>query len=138
MTNGTKQFRKRNAILAYLRDTDVHPSADMVFHHLKARIPDLSLATVYRNLAMFREQGLIISVGTVNGVERFDGEITPHVHFVCTGCGCVTDLPGVQVPSALTRTAEDQLGGRVEQCQLTFTGICGPCLSQQEKGGESA
>lgn len=138
MTSGTKQFRKRNAILQYLRSTDVHPSAEMVFAQLKPQIPDLSLGTVYRNLAMFRQQGTIASVGTVNGVERFDGNINPHVHFICTDCSAVLDMPQLQVPVALTETAECQLGAKVDICQLSFTGRCADCLQKELKGGESA
>ena len=132
-----KQFRKRNAILSYLKQTDVHPSAETVFAHLKPEIPDLSLGTVYRNLAMFKAQGSIISLGAVGGVERFDGNTAPHVHFICTSCGAVIDLPALPVPEALKDTAADQTGGRIDGCQLTFTGCCSACLNQQ-KGGESA
>ena len=89
MEQTVKRFRKRDAILTCLRQTVVHPSADWVFAQLKPEIPDLSLGTVYRNLALFKEQGLIMSLGTVNGVERFDGNTEPHVHFICTECGKV-------------------------------------------------
>ena len=138
MTQATKQFRKRNAILSYLRSTDVHPSADMVYAHLKPDIPDLSLGTVYRNLSMFRQQGTIASLGAVNGVERFDGNTMPHVHFICTGCSAVIDMPQLQVPQKMTQTAEIMLGGKVDACQLTFTGLCGSCSQDQIKGGETA
>lgn len=134
MTPSTKQFRKRNAILSYLRSTDVHPSADMVYAHLKAEIPDLSLGTVYRNLSMFRQQGQIISVGTVRGVERFDGNTEPHVHFICTGCDAVIDMPHMEVPQQLTQAAEEQLGGKVCGCQLSFSGICSQCLNGKAIG----
>lgn len=134
----TKQFRKRNAILEYLRQTDEHPSAEMVYNNLKPQIPDISLATVYRNLSMFRQQGDIISVGNVGGVERFDGNTVPHVHFVCNGCYAVSDLHSMPVPEALSREAENMMGGQVNGCQLTFTGLCARCLEIQKKGGESA
>ncbi len=137
MTSGTKQFRKRNAILAYLRSTGTHPSAEMVYAQLKPEIPDLSMGTVYRNLSMFRQQGDIVSIGTVRGVERFDGNTQPHVHFICNECGQVVDLPQMQIPSGLTATAESLVGGRVDTCQLSFIGACGACITQ-EKGGESA
>ena len=88
METSKKNFRKRTAILSFLRQTKDHPSAEMVFNHLKQEIPDLSLGTVYRNLSMFKAQGEIISLGTVNGVERFDGNVEPHVHFICSSCGC--------------------------------------------------
>lgn len=127
MEMSTKNFRKRTAILSFLRQTKEHPSAEMVFSHLKAEIPDLSLGTVYRNLSMFKEQGTIISLGTVNGVERFDGNIEPHVHFVCTGCNAVEDLPQIQVPEELNRQVNQETGGEVDMCHLTFTGRCKNC-----------
>ena len=137
MNPPVKQFRKRNAILAYLKETKTHPSAEMVFAHLKPEIPDLSLGTVYRNLTKFREAGDIISLGAVNGVERFDGNTAPHVHFICHSCGAVIDLPALPVPEALTKTAAEQTGGIIDACQLTFTGCCSQCQNQV-KGGESA
>ena len=124
----TKHFRKRDAILSCIKGTDVHPSADGVYAQLKPQIPDLSIGTVYRNLALFKEQGVIISVGTVQGVERFDGNTNPHVHFVCTSCGRVDDLPKMEVPQAFCSEAASQTGGCVECCQLTFTGRCSQCL----------
>ena len=136
MTNATKHFRKRDAILSYLRSTDVHPSADMVYAQLKPEIPDLSLGTVYRNLSMFRQQGVIASVGTVSGVERFDGNTAPHVHFVCTDCSAVIDMPQMAVPKVMEETAQMQIGGRVDTCSLTFTGQCRNCTIKQ--GGETA
>ena len=123
-----KQFRKRNAILTYLQETKDHPSAEMVFQHLKPEIPDLSLGTVYRNLSIFKDKGQIISLGAVGGVERFDGNTVPHVHFICTGCCSVTDLPAIAVPDTLSREVASQTGGQVEQCQLTFTGHCMKCM----------
>ena len=127
MERTAKHFRKRDAILSCLRSTELHPSADWVYERVKQEIPDISLATVYRNLNLFKEQGLIQSLGTVKGVERFDGNTAPHVHYICTGCGRVVDLPGLSVPEDLNHAAELESGGRVAACQLTFTGICGKC-----------
>ena len=127
METPKKNFRKRTAILSFLRQTKDHPSAEMVYNHLKAEIPDLSLGTVYRNLALFKEQGLITSLGTVNGVERFDGNTAPHVHFICAGCGRVDDLHSLPIPEELKNTAAQSCGGNITGCQLTFTGICADC-----------
>lgn len=127
MEAATKQFRKRNAIMECLRSTDLHPSAETVHEMLQCEHPDISLATVYRNLALFKRQGLIQSLGTVNGVERFDANTNPHVHFICNGCDAVMDLPQVQVPQALGNTAEEATGCQVSGCQLTFTGLCQNC-----------
>ena len=127
METGTKQFRKRNAILECLRSTDTHPSADMVHDMLRPDHPDISLATVYRNLALFKKQGLIQSVATVSGIERFDANTNPHVHFICSGCDAVIDLHQVDMPLALGSQAEKDTGCRISGCQLTFTGLCENC-----------
>ena len=127
MERTAKHFRKRDAILSCLRQTTEHPSADWVYAKLKPEIPDLSLGTVYRNLALFKEQGLITSLGTVKGVERFDGNTDPHVHYICSGCGKVLDLAEIQVPEELNASAAKASGGLVDSCQLTFTGICKNC-----------
>lgn len=123
-----KQFRKRNAILAHLRQSKEHPSADDLFVMLQGEHSDISRASVYRNLALFKQQGLIISVGCVNGVERFDGRLDPHVHFACTRCGRVVDVPGMEIPKDIPLCAEESLHSRVEDAQLMLTGICEYCL----------
>ena len=132
MNPSTKQFRKRNAILACLRCSKAHPSAETIFAQLKPQIPDLSMGTVYRNLSLFKKQGLAMSVATVNGVERFDGNTEPHVHFICTDCDAVIDLEDMLVPESLAATAAQSCGGRVTGCQLSFTGICQNCLAKTE------
>ena len=132
MNTRVKHFRKRDAILTCLRETDCHPSAEWIFNRLKPQIEDLSLGTVYRNLSLFKEQGLAISVGTVSGTERFDGETAPHVHYICTCCGAVRDLPGISVPEQLTNSAAQEACAEVSGCQLTFTGKCKNCMEQTQ------
>ena len=134
----TKQFRKRNAILSYLRSVTNHPSAEMVFTELKTEIPDLSMGTVYRNLNLFKQQGLAISVATVSGVERFDGDTHPHVHLLCNGCDAVIDLETMAVPESLKEAARQSSGGQIDACSLSFTGLCRECLNNHKKSGESA
>ena len=127
MEGSTKQFRKRNAILEVLQGTDTHPSAEMVYEMLQNAHPDISMATVYRNLARFKEQGLIQSVATVRGIERFDANTDPHVHFICTACDAVLDLHQIKVPQTLSSNVEQTSGCQVQNCQLTFSGLCGKC-----------
>lgn len=122
-----KHSKKRDAILECLRATDCHPSADWVYARLKPEIPDLSLGTVYRNLALFRSEGTITSVGVVDGLERFDADTSPHMHFVCSDCGAVIDVGSAEVPeSILTGAAR---AGHVTACRITFSGVCCNCES---------
>lgn len=75
--NTTRHSPKREAILECLRSTTCHPSAEWVYAQLKPRIPDLSLATVYRNLARFRAEGAVQVIGCVDGEDRYDGDTAP-------------------------------------------------------------
>lgn len=132
MEPATKQFRKRNAILSCLQSTTAHPSAEMVHDMLQAEHPDISLATVYRNLSLFKTQGLIQSLGMIHGIERFDANTNPHVHFVCNCCSAVIDLHQMDAPQRLCGEAAQHIGGQVDSCQLMFFGTCPACLARQE------
>ena len=117
-----KHSKKRDAILECVRSTTAHPTADWVYAQLKPQIPDLSLGTVYRNLAMFKQEGIIASVGVVAGMERFDFNITPHAHYICHQCDAVIDLHDLALPSQLQVSC-----GSVEGCSLTLCGVCNEC-----------
>ena len=132
MEHATKHFRKRSAILSCIRGTTVHPSAEMVHEMLQQEHPDISLATVYRNLSLFKTQGLIQSLGLIHGIERFDGNIEPHVHFVCNCCSAIMDLHQMDAPQRLCSEAAQHIGGQVDSCQLMFFGTCRDCLAKKE------
>lgn len=128
METAGKQFWKRNAILSCLRQTTQHPSAELLHRMLQQEHPDISLATVYRNLTLFKRQGLVASLGTVDGVERFDAVTEPHVHFVCRKCGSVRDLPGWRPPEGICHPADVGMDCQVEGYRLMFTGLCRDCM----------
>ena len=116
--------RKREAIRAELLRSMDHPSAETLYARLLPEFPDLSLGTVYRTLALFRQEGEAVCVATVAGQERFDGRTDPHAHFICQRCGRVEDV-ALTVPDKLLRL---ELPGRVSGCTLTFYGVCDHCL----------
>lgn len=129
----TKRYsKKREAILEVIRGTAVHPSADWVYQQLKPGYPDLSLGTVYRNLAAFRQEGTIASIGVVKGQERFDGAVEPHTHFICQSCGSVEDFQKLEAPCDLMELAGEEYGVLVDRYQLTFEGICKECLKKEK------
>ena len=132
MEHAAKHFRKRDAILSCLRGTTIHPSAEMVHDLLQESHPDISLATVYRNLSLFKAQGTIQSLGMIHGIERFDGNTEPHVHFVCNCCSDIQDLMQMDAPQRLCNEAAQHIGGQVDSCQLMFFGTCRACLAKQE------
>ncbi|NLM84394.1 MAG: transcriptional repressor [Clostridiales bacterium] len=127
MPGEKKHSKKREAILAKIRSMKTHPSAITVYEELRKEIPDLSLGTVYRNLALFREEGKVASVGVVNGQERFDGNTTEHTHFVCTHCGDVMDIDA-PLDAHLKEDVASRYGIAVHSHRLTFFGACARCV----------
>ena len=122
--------KKRQAILDCLTGTTEHPSADRIYEKLKPVYPDLSLATVYRNLLQLEEEGLIRSVGIVDGQKRYDANVSPHTHAVCRVCGKVIDVFSVPVPPGLAADVENKTGFSVEVSELRFSGVCGDCIKK--------
>jgi Fur family peroxide stress response transcriptional regulator len=124
--------KKREAILNVIRGTTSHPTAEWVYQQLKPEIPDLSLGTVYRNIAQFKKDGIIASVGVVNGQERYDGNIKPHTHFVCSGCGSVIDIPGEFLEENVEEAISKKYHLQVDSGEVIFRGNCSKCLQKPE------
>ena len=120
--------KKREAILDAIRRTTIHPTAEWVYQALKPDFPDLSLGTVYRNISQFKEDGVIISVGVVNGQERYDGNVNPHTHFVCSSCGSVIDIPGELINPEVRKKVAEKYHLQVNFSEVLFHGVCSECL----------
>lgn len=126
-----RRSKKRDAILELMRSTKCHPSADWVYHKIREQYPDVSLGTVYRNLNQMTEEGLVKSVGVVNGQERFDACMEPHAHFVCNHCGAMIDLPNCVSEESIAPLGEKY--GFVEQSyEFHIYGLCHDCANQEK------
>ena len=112
-----------------LVETNSHPTAEWIFHEVKNEHPDIGIATVYRNLSEFRENGEIISLGTINGQERFDAEVARHDHFICDDCGVIIDVPHNPNTEALYSKVSPMLGANVSDHRVTYYGKCRDCMT---------
>lgn len=121
-----KRSRQRERILETLRATKTHPTATWVYDELKREFPDLSLGTVYRNLGILRDQGLVRVLQSGSTFDRFDAETAPHYHFNCERCGRVIDVPMGALGDLDGRAAE-AVGGSVSGHRIDFYGVCGDC-----------
>ena len=120
--------KKREAIYNALAATCEHPSAECLYQKLKPEYPDLSLATVYRNLKEMVAMGDAICVGTIDGKERFDSCSHPHAHLMCRGCGTVLDMELGSAWLAHCRETEDEHTFAIDPYGLHFTGLCRQCM----------
>ena len=136
ITAGTarKHSKKRDAILRTIQSVESHPGARWVYEQLKPSIPGLSLGTVYRNISVFREEGMVNSVGVVNGEERFDGRTEPHPHFICENCGAVIDLLEKNQPEIIAQISIKIPGCAIDKRKTVFYGLCKECNTRRQSG----
>lgn len=127
-----KYSRQRESIKNYLLNTSSHPTADMVYLHVKETFPNISLGTVYRNLNLLVDMGEIIKITTPDGADRFDGCTTPHYHFFCTDCGCMMDLD-MEPLTQINTLAGENFPGKIEAHTITFYGRCESCMQRSSK-----
>lgn len=114
---------QREAVYQVVRATKCHPDANYVYENVRKTMPNISLGTVYRNLAELCQSGRLIKVSVEGSAERFDACVTPHVHFVCSCCGAVTDLDD----DCITLTHNVQ---GADHYQITFYGECENCRNK--------
>ena len=100
----------------------------MIYNALYSDNPTLSPATVYNNLKLFEEQGLVIRVANVNGVERYDANTSDHVHFVCEKCGAVIDIMDADIQGAKKACQVGQ--AKINSIQIVLHGTCESCSGQ--------
>ena len=128
-----KHSHKRDAIEQAVCSSKEHPSADYIYAALRESYPSISLATVYRNIAQLRADGVIKSVGVVDGVERYDGDLSDHPHFVCEKCGTVIDIEPQDAGGGCSDGyISEKYGVEVTSRHVVFYGRCGSCLNSHE------
>lgn len=126
---GKRYSRQRELIYETLIHTDQHPTAEMVYQWLKPGNPSLSLGTVYRNLNLLAEEGVVSRMPFP--VERYDANTEPHPHFQCGCCGGVYDLPMPYDPS-LDESAREACGHEVTGHELLYHGTCAQCKGKSK------
>ncbi len=88
---GLKATPQRIAVLEEL-SRKKHPTIDELYSNIRKKNPTISLATVYKNVNLLKDNGIVIDINTVNGKMRYDCFRNPHIHVVCKTCGSIEDL----------------------------------------------
>lgn len=141
--SGTRRSRQREVILHELCQLTSHPTVDELFLLVRGRLPRISLATVYRNLELLAERGVIAKLELAGHPRRFDGRATRHTHIRCHNCGAVADLD-IQPRETPLAEVQEHTDYRVTGQRIEFVGNCPQCqrsendqvhiLSRQNKG----
>lgn len=129
---GLRYSKPREVILSFFRERDQHVSAEGLHLALKERGHEVSLSTIYLNLSVLSEAGLIRELSGVSGEAIYDSNLRPHHHLICKRCGAVVDLPsfeleGKPLAEVLKAHAAAQTGWSVDEVELEVFGCCPSC-----------
>lgn len=126
---GVRMTPQRHAILTYLMDSMTHPTADEIYRALSPKFPSMSVATIYNNLRLFVEAGLVRELTYGDDSSRFDADLSDHYHCICKTCGTITDF---EYPPLLEveRAASKETGFRVEGHRMEVYGTCEACAAK--------
>jgi Fe2+ or Zn2+ uptake regulation protein len=122
----TRRTRQLTLIDAVLHEAGDHPTAAQIHARVSARLPGVSLGTVYRNLEKLVQSGRAIVVRLDGEVTRYDGTVAAHDHFQCRACGRITDLMEELGP-ALDTGRLHGAGYAVDTHRLAVFGTCPDC-----------
>ena len=127
-----RNTRQRTVILEELRKLKTHPTAAGLHGIVRRKMPKISLGTVYRNLELLTQTGVIQKLDFNSGEARYDGTVTYHDHLRCIHCGRVDDAP--DPPLELMGGGKEDWGGyKVLGHRLEFFGVCPKCRRSQAK-----
>ncbi|WP_396265857.1 peroxide-responsive transcriptional repressor PerR [Halobacillus shinanisalinarum] len=125
-SSGVRITPQRHAVLEYLLNAMTHPTADDIYKALESKFPNMSVATVYNNLRVFREIGLVRELTYGDSSSRFDCNTSDHYHIICESCGKIVDFhyPKLNEVEAL---AEQVTGFTVSHHRMEVYGTCSEC-----------
>ena len=131
-STGVRITPQRHAILEFLIQSMIHPTADDIYKALENKFPNMSVATVYNNLRVFREAGLVKELTYGDSSSRFDFVTNDHYHIICDACGKIVDFhyPGLDEVEHL---ASHVTGFKVNNHRMEIYGTCPTCIIQATK-----
>ncbi len=118
--------RQRRVLLDELCKVTSHPTADDLYQMVRQKLPRISLGTVYRNLELMAEQGMIQKLEIGGTQKRFDGNADLHYHVRCLNCGRVDDLD-LPPDCRVEQEAAQRTSFKILRHRLEFSGLCPDC-----------
>lgn len=126
-----KYSKQRQLIIESLKSRRDHPTAEKLFIDLKEQMPELGIATVYRNLTELYEEGMITKIKSKAGADRYDANEIPHIHFECKKCGKIEDIylekEKINQIEKITKQLAKEKEVKCEEAEIYLNGLCKKC-----------
>lgn len=128
----TRKTRQKKLILDCLTSSDgTHLTAEEIYDRIRNTDQRISIATVYRNLRLLEEQGMVEKVSVVDDSMAYyelsaNDQPHSHHHLVCRKCGRIFDFEADLLES-LEKMIEETKGFSIEDHRVVFYGVCKEC-----------
>jgi len=121
-----RNTQQRTVVLEELKKLSSHPTAAELYDVARGRMPKISLGTVYRNLELLAQNGVIRKLDIGGAEARFDGNPERHYHVRCIHCQRVDDVH--DLPEDFVKEQAGNLAGYdIVGFRLDFLGVCPDC-----------
>jgi len=130
MAKQLRMTHQREIILSELGKCTTHPTADELYERVKVLLPRISLATVYRNLEILSQEGLIRKLAISGRQKRFDCDLEHHNHIYCVQCHRVDNLKKDPVQN-ISLSSTQSRGYAISGCRVEFFGLCPQCKKKK-------
>ena len=129
---GVRITPQRQAIMRYLISSHSHPTADEIYQALSPKFPNISVATIYNNLRVFKDIGIVKELTYGDSSSRFDFNTHNHYHIICEKCGKIVDFhyPGLE---DVEMAASKLTGFEINEHRLELYGLCPDCQQAQQE-----
>jgi len=129
--SGHKVTPQRMAIAKILAKSEDHPSVENIHGQIKKDFPTMSLATVYKNIVLFKSLGEVLELGFPDGSNRYDGNRPyPHPHVICIKCKKIVD-PDLESLEEMEKEVALEAHFKILSHRLDFFGICSDCMAEK-------
>ena len=124
-----KTFQKALTLDA-VKEMNCHPTADQVYAFVSEKYPEISRATIYRNLNQLSETGEILRFKNPFGADHFESQCDPHYHFICRKCGEIKNIEFSLDLSESVRKCQETANCTITDHLLIFEGFCEKCCNK--------
>jgi Fur family peroxide stress response transcriptional regulator len=125
---GLTTTHQRTAIYRVLVESRDHPSPELIYDRVSREIPEISLATVYKNIRTFVDAGMLHEVSELHQTNRLDANLERHHHLICTRCRTVVDYQDDQLDRIRAINQEPD-GFQINEYRVEIRGLCPACQS---------
>lgn len=122
-----KSTHQRLAILDCI-DMFGHIDIDTLYEAIVRKYPTMSKATLYRNINDLISFHILEEVKLPNQKQQYEIKKVPHIHLLCTHCGCVEDV--FVETKTLLEAIKDKSGFTISNSFIVMNGTCKLCSAQ--------